>query len=155
MKVSWTDRRMAVLLCALMTAVSLFSTVRASTTPQTTWTLENVLKQLDTQAASFQSLTADLERPRVRVAVYDAGRHLLDCAHAVRDQLSVDTWMVIGALSHELLDLDTQPRGERRNEKAGLLVRDEIAVAVPVGRDDRQPRRHRFGDGDPDRHLHN
>jgi outer membrane lipoprotein-sorting protein len=71
MKVSWTDRRMAVLLCALMTAVSLFSTVRASTTPQTTWTLENVLKQLDTQAASFQSLTADLERTKVTVVVND------------------------------------------------------------------------------------
>ena len=62
---------MAVLLCALMTAVSLFSTVRASTTPQTTWTLENVLKQLDTQAASFQSLTADLERTKVTVVVND------------------------------------------------------------------------------------
>jgi outer membrane lipoprotein-sorting protein len=71
MKVSWTDRRMAVLLCALMTAVSLFSTVRASTTPQTTWTLENVLKQLDTQAVSFQSLTADLERTKVTVVVND------------------------------------------------------------------------------------
>src|SRR6202795_2314808 len=71
MKVSWTDRRLAVLLCAWMTAASLFSTIRASTAPQTTWTLENVLKQLDTQAASFQSLTADLERTKVTVVVND------------------------------------------------------------------------------------
>jgi len=71
MRESGTDRRIVVLLCAVMTASSLFSTIRASTSPQTTWTLENVLKQLDTQGANFQSLTADLERTKVTVVVND------------------------------------------------------------------------------------
>ena len=35
------------------------------------WTLENVLKQLDSQAAEFRSLTADLERTKVTVVVND------------------------------------------------------------------------------------
>ena len=34
-----------------------------------------------------------------------AVRHLLDAAHAVRDQLSADTWMVIGTLEREILEL--------------------------------------------------
>ena len=32
-------------------------------------------------------------------------RHLLVAAHAVRDQLSTDTWMVVGALDREIRDL--------------------------------------------------
>ncbi len=32
-------------------------------------------------------------------------RALLDCAHAVRDQLSADTWLVAGALDREILQL--------------------------------------------------
>jgi len=38
---------------------------------QTSLTLENVLKQLDAQAADFRSLTADLERTKVTVVVND------------------------------------------------------------------------------------
>jgi len=58
-------------LCAAVAASLLFSAVRASTAPQTNWTLDNVLKQMDMQAASFQSLTADLERTKVTVVVND------------------------------------------------------------------------------------
>lgn len=43
----------------------------ASKSQQTSWTLESVLKQLDSQAADFQSLTADLERTKVTVVVND------------------------------------------------------------------------------------
>jgi uncharacterized circularly permuted ATP-grasp superfamily protein/uncharacterized alpha-E superfamily protein len=32
-------------------------------------------------------------------------RALLDCAYAVRDQLSADTWLVVGALDREILEL--------------------------------------------------
>lgn len=39
--------------------------------PQGNWTLENVLKQMDTQAADFKSLTADMERTKVTVVVND------------------------------------------------------------------------------------
>jgi len=38
---------------------------------QTTWTLEAVLKQLDTGAKEFHSLTADIERTKVTVVVND------------------------------------------------------------------------------------
>ncbi len=38
---------------------------------QTSWTLENVLKQLDIEAKDFRSLTADLERTKVTVVVND------------------------------------------------------------------------------------
>ena len=71
MKLSGTVYRICVLLCAVITAASLFSTIQASTSQQTNWTLDNVLKQLDTQATSFQSLTADLERTKVTVVVND------------------------------------------------------------------------------------
>jgi outer membrane lipoprotein-sorting protein len=59
------------LLCAAIAAASLFSTSRASTFQQTNWTLDNILKQMDAQAATFHSLTADLERTKVTVVVND------------------------------------------------------------------------------------
>ena len=75
MKATRIDRRIAVLWCAVISVASLSSTLRASTSPQVSpqgpWTLENVLKQLDAQAASFRSLTADLERTKVTVVVND------------------------------------------------------------------------------------
>src|SRR5271167_3155123 len=71
MRVSGSVYRISLLLCAVAAAASSFSTVQASASPQANWTLENVLKQLDSQAASFQSLTADLERTKVTVVVND------------------------------------------------------------------------------------
>jgi outer membrane lipoprotein-sorting protein len=71
MKVSETVYRFSALLCAIVAAASFFSTVRASTSPQTNWTLDNILKQMDVQAGGFQSLTADLERTKVTVVVND------------------------------------------------------------------------------------
>jgi outer membrane lipoprotein-sorting protein len=71
MRVSGKNCRISVLLCAVVTSASLFSTILASTSPQTTWTLDNVLKQMDAQAANFHSLTADLERTKVTVVVND------------------------------------------------------------------------------------
>lgn len=71
MRVSGTVYRIRVLLCAAVAAAALVSTVQVSASQQTNWTLENILKQLDTQAASFHSLTADLERTKVTVVVND------------------------------------------------------------------------------------
>jgi outer membrane lipoprotein-sorting protein len=71
MRVSRTDRKIAVLFSAVIVAAALFSAARGSTSPQSAWKLENVLKQLDAQAASFRSLTADLERTKVTVVVND------------------------------------------------------------------------------------
>jgi outer membrane lipoprotein-sorting protein len=42
-----------------------------NTSPQSNLTLDGVLKQLDTQAGDFHSLTADLERTKVTVVVND------------------------------------------------------------------------------------
>lgn len=52
-------------------ASSIFFYARAAVSQQTVWSLDNVLKQLDTRAADFQSLTADLERTKVTVVVND------------------------------------------------------------------------------------
>ena len=71
MKVSRIDRKIAILFSAVIAAAALISAPRAGTSPQSPWTLENVLKQLDAQAASFRSLTADLERTKVTVVVND------------------------------------------------------------------------------------
>src|SRR4029077_8243844 len=71
MRVSGTVGKIAVLFCAVVTATSLFSTIRASASPQANGTLDNVLKQLDTKRASFLRLTADLERTKVTVVVND------------------------------------------------------------------------------------
>ena len=60
-----------ILLCAGFGGVhpSVFAATNSS--QQGSWTLDNVLKQLDTQAADFRSLTADLERTKVTVVVND------------------------------------------------------------------------------------
>src|SRR5580700_8636516 len=71
MRASGKIYRISVLLCAAATAASLFSTILASAIPQTGWTLDNILKQMDAQAANFHSLTADLERTKVTVVVND------------------------------------------------------------------------------------
>ncbi len=71
MRVSGTFCRTSVFLCVAAAAALFVSGGQASTSPQTNWTLDNVLKQMDAQAATFQSLTADLERTKVTVVVND------------------------------------------------------------------------------------
>lgn len=71
MKLSEKAHRISTLLLVLVTAASFFLPVRASTSPQTNWTLDTILKQMDAQAATFHSLTADLERTKVTVVVND------------------------------------------------------------------------------------
>jgi outer membrane lipoprotein-sorting protein len=61
---------MLAVVCA-MAGPFLFSTAGAAVSQQANWTLENVLKQMDGQAADFHSLTAELERTKVTVVVND------------------------------------------------------------------------------------
>jgi outer membrane lipoprotein-sorting protein len=68
MRVSGTIRSLAMLFCAPILVFSFFTGSLASAPQQT---LENVLKQLDAQAAGFKSLTADLDRTKVTVVVND------------------------------------------------------------------------------------
>ena len=56
---------------AVGSALILILSASAALSPQNALTLENVLKQMDTQAADFHSLTADLERTKVTVVVND------------------------------------------------------------------------------------
>jgi outer membrane lipoprotein-sorting protein len=60
-----------ILLCAIFTGFTFCSFAAAKSSQQSNWTLDNILKQLDTQAADFHSLTADLDRTKVTVVVND------------------------------------------------------------------------------------
>jgi outer membrane lipoprotein-sorting protein len=60
-----------VLLCAPVAAVASPVLGGVGAAQQNNLTLESVLKQLDTQAGDFHSLTADLERTKVTVVVND------------------------------------------------------------------------------------
>jgi len=52
-------------------AAILFCMPLRSAVPESNWTVENVLKQMDAQAADFKSLTADMDRTKVTVVVND------------------------------------------------------------------------------------
>src|SRR5450759_4893384 len=71
MRVLTIVRTMAVLLSAAAASFTLFAGARVGAPQQSNWTLDNVLKQLDTEAREFHSLTADLERTKVTVVVND------------------------------------------------------------------------------------
>jgi uncharacterized circularly permuted ATP-grasp superfamily protein/uncharacterized alpha-E superfamily protein len=58
--------------------------------------------RLAAPGAELFALVVDEERPGT---LAHAVRHLLGAAHAVRDQLSTDTWMVVGTLDREVRDL--------------------------------------------------
>jgi uncharacterized circularly permuted ATP-grasp superfamily protein/uncharacterized alpha-E superfamily protein len=58
--------------------------------------------RLGDPGAELFSLVVDENRPGT---LAHAVRHLIGSAHAVRDQLSTDTWMVVGALDREIRDL--------------------------------------------------
>jgi uncharacterized circularly permuted ATP-grasp superfamily protein/uncharacterized alpha-E superfamily protein len=88
--------------------------------------------RLDAPGDELRSLLIDEQRPGT---LAHAGRHLLACAHAVRDQLSADTWMMIGALSHELLDLETQPSEHQNLVEAKLsrVMQSLLALSGLIG----------------------
>jgi outer membrane lipoprotein-sorting protein len=72
MRVSGIVRNLPGILCvAAGSALILILSAGAALSPQNALTLDSVLKQMDTQAADFRSLTADLERTKVTVVVND------------------------------------------------------------------------------------
>jgi len=71
MKVSRIIRIVIAVLCAAGGGAVFSITPAAAITAQGNWTVDSVLKQLDTQAADFHSLTADLDRTKVTVVVND------------------------------------------------------------------------------------
>ena len=60
-----------IILCAIFTGANTSLFAAAKSSQQSSWTLDNILKQLDTQAADFRSLAADLDRTKVTVVVND------------------------------------------------------------------------------------
>src|SRR5260370_38793977 len=84
--------RTAVLLCAAAASTTLSTFAGRGPSQQNNGTLENVLKQLDTQAADFHSLTADLERTKVTVVVNDkateSGKSLVRRDDKIRIELT-------------------------------------------------------------------
>ena len=88
--------------------------------------------RLESPGEELLSLLFDEPRPG---SLAHAGRHLLDCAHAVRDQLSVDTWMLIGGLSRELLDLGTHELEPHNGVQATLhrVMQSLLALSGLVG----------------------
>src|ERR1700692_4818454 len=63
--------RTTILLCAAAASITFSTRAGRSSSQQNAGGLENILKQLDSQAADFHSLTADLERTKVTVVVND------------------------------------------------------------------------------------
>ena len=57
--------------CVIALAAMALSTPSLSAAPQAALTLDNIMKQMDTQAADFRSLTADMERTKVTIVVND------------------------------------------------------------------------------------
>jgi outer membrane lipoprotein-sorting protein len=70
-RVSGIAQIVIVAVCAVMASSIISLSAAAAVSQQSNWTLDNVLKQLDTQAAEFHSLTADIERTKVTVVVND------------------------------------------------------------------------------------
>jgi uncharacterized circularly permuted ATP-grasp superfamily protein/uncharacterized alpha-E superfamily protein len=88
--------------------------------------------RLESPGPELRSLLLDEQRPG---SLAYAVRRLLNCAQAVRDQLSIDTWMVTRVLRNELLDLGTQ-QSERQNAlqaKLSRVMQSLLALSGLVG----------------------
>jgi uncharacterized alpha-E superfamily protein len=73
---------------------------------------------LDT-GRELEALALDVDRPGT---LAHAVSRLLDAAHAVRDQLSLDTWLVISGLHRELLDQPALGRSTLAQVLGSLLA---------------------------------
>jgi uncharacterized alpha-E superfamily protein len=74
---------------------------------------------LDDPGPELDALALDDRRPGT--LAYSV-RRLLDAAHTVRDQLSLDTWLVISGLHRELLDQPSLGRGTLAQVLGSLLA---------------------------------
>jgi len=93
---------------ALLIALS-----RITATDGFTGGAEEAERQLLSPGAELQRLVVDEQQPGT---VAHAVRGLLDAAQSVRDQLSGDTWLVVGALGNEIREL----RGPTGDSQAAL-----------------------------------
>ena len=77
----------------------------------------------------LQSLATDTARPGT--LAYAVAR-LLDAAYAARDQLSMDTWLVVSSLHRDLLEVPTLGRLTLRKVLASLLALEGLAAESMV-----------------------
>src|SRR5260370_36437878 len=82
--------RTTILLCAAAASITFSANARRSLPPQVAGGLENILKQLDTQAADFRSLTADLERTKVNVVVNDKSKESGNISERRDDKMHIE-----------------------------------------------------------------
>jgi uncharacterized alpha-E superfamily protein len=75
--------------------------------------------RLGEPGAELQSLAMAAERPGTLAF---AVRHLVDSAHAARDQLSMDTWLVISSMQRDLLEVLSLDRVTLQRVLASLLA---------------------------------
>ncbi len=80
---------------------------------------EDVEARLADPGAELQSLAMSAERPGTLAF---AIRHLVDAAHAARDQLSMDTWLVVSSMQRDLLEVPTLDRVTLQRVLASLLA---------------------------------
>jgi uncharacterized circularly permuted ATP-grasp superfamily protein/uncharacterized alpha-E superfamily protein len=79
--------------------------------------------------AELQSLATDTNRPGT--LAYAVAR-LLDAAYAARDQMSMDTWLVVSSLHRDLLDVPALGRFTLRKVLASLLALEGLAAESMV-----------------------
>jgi len=93
---------------------------------------DDAAARVATPDAELLALVVEEERPgTLAYAVH----RLLVAAHAVRDQLSTDTWMVVGNLEREILGLRTAPLGSATSvaHTLGQITQSLLALSGLAG----------------------
>ena len=103
--------------------------LRALTSVTTTYPGFNDTDKIELPGDELFSLIVDVDRTGT---LAHAVRHLLDAAYAVRDQLSSDTWLVIGNLDREILELRV-PHVDRQGAAQNSLGRAMQSLLALAG----------------------
>jgi uncharacterized circularly permuted ATP-grasp superfamily protein/uncharacterized alpha-E superfamily protein len=90
---------------------------------------EGAEERLTEPGDELQSLAVDAERAGTLAF---AVQRLLDAAYAARDQLSIDTWLVVSSLHRDLLDISSLGRVTLRRVLASLLALTGLAAESMV-----------------------
>jgi uncharacterized circularly permuted ATP-grasp superfamily protein/uncharacterized alpha-E superfamily protein len=97
----------------------LLGAVTAVTTTWPGFAAEGAGDRTQSPGAELYQLVVNAQRPGT---LAHATHHLLDAAYGVRDQLSNDTWLAVGALDREIFDL-RGPLHEPQADVLGVLQR--------------------------------
>ncbi len=104
--------------------------LRALTTVTTTYPGFTDHQKVAEPGDELFSLIVDVDRLG---SLAHAVRHLLDSAYAVRDQLSSDTWLVIGNLDREILELRSPGIADRQGAAQNSLSRAMQSLLALAG----------------------